>query len=88
MRWCLAVLEALVHLHTLPAPVVHRDLKLENVLIKPAPGGSRAVLADYGLAAVRAVFSYSVWSCMLLCNGVSGRARVRGRRWWGGRACR
>ena len=55
MAWALAVLEAVVHLHTRVEPIIHRDLKLENVLLQDAGSGKGrvAVLADFGLSSVR-----------------------------------
>jgi serine/threonine protein kinase len=50
MQWSVAILEAIIHLHTQAVPIIHRDIKLENVLIT---NGREAKLADYGLCAVR-----------------------------------
>ena len=46
-RWGIAVLAALVYLHSLESPVIHRDIKPAN--IKLTPGGD-IVLLDFGLA--------------------------------------
>jgi serine/threonine protein kinase len=51
MQWSIAVLEAVVHLHDRPVPIIHRDIKLENILI--AGKEREARLADFGLCAVR-----------------------------------
>jgi serine/threonine protein kinase len=50
MQWSVGILEAIIHLHTKAVPIIHRDIKLENVLIT---NGREAKLADYGLCAVR-----------------------------------
>ena len=59
LKWMRDVAEALRFLHTLPKPVVHRDMKLENMLIfkEPVPpeqgGGfkTKIKMADFGLHA-------------------------------------
>ena len=53
VRWCTDVLQALVLLHTAETPMVHRDLKLENVLLTKRDGVLRAALTDFGLTGVR-----------------------------------
>jgi len=45
--WCRQILKALVHLHTRSPPIIHRDLKCDNVLIA-SDGTVR--LGDFGLA--------------------------------------
>ncbi|KXZ55470.1 hypothetical protein GPECTOR_2g1019 [Gonium pectorale] len=60
LSWLLDVAEALLFLHSASPPVIHRDIKAENVLLAAAPGGGggargggggggRAKLADLGL---------------------------------------
>ncbi|KXZ55467.1 hypothetical protein GPECTOR_2g1016 [Gonium pectorale] len=60
LSWLLDVAEALLFLHSASPPVIHRDIKAENVLLAAAPGGgggarggggggARAKLADLGL---------------------------------------
>lgn len=67
LQWCKDICAALNYIHTLPTPVIHRDLKLDNVLLTDvavaegeggeggAPRGMKrsAMLADFGLGAVR-----------------------------------
>lgn len=68
LQWCKDVCAALDYIHTRPQPVIHRDLKLDNVLLTEgaaavaegaaqagaARGAKRtAKLADFGLGAVR-----------------------------------
>jgi WNK lysine deficient protein kinase len=48
-RWAGQILEALVHLHAHRPPVVHRDVKCENILVKSSSGAALK-LADFGLA--------------------------------------
>jgi hypothetical protein len=50
LRWCLHIAQALQYLHeSLPA-VVHRDLKLENVMLSSADVAlASALVADFGM---------------------------------------
>ncbi len=47
-RWCLQILEGLVYLHSLTPPVIHRDIKCENMLYNSADG--TITIGDLGLA--------------------------------------
>ena len=50
MRWALEIAQALCYLHSFKPMIVHRDLKLENILLtSPYPGRAHAKLADFGL---------------------------------------
>ena len=50
MRWALEIAQALHYLHSFKPMVVHRDLKLENILLtSPDPARAHAKLADFGL---------------------------------------
>jgi len=50
LRWALDIAEALEYLHGLRPLIVHRDLKLENILLTATnPARSAAKLADFGL---------------------------------------
>jgi serine/threonine protein kinase len=53
ISWCLQIAKALNYLHRSDPRVIHRDLKLENVILsaKPRAGApASAKLADFGLA--------------------------------------
>eukprot|EP00798_Chlamydomonas_sp_ICE-L_P027314 gene27314-4619_t len=52
MKWCINMADALAYLHTSQPTVIHRDLKLENILLKGGVTHStqEACLADFGLA--------------------------------------
>ena len=51
LRWCLQVAKALAYLHAASPKVIHRDLKLDNILLDSKDvGASAAKLADFGLA--------------------------------------
>lgn len=50
LRWALQIAEALAYLHQFSPLIVHRDLKLENILLtSPVPRRADAKLADFGL---------------------------------------
>jgi len=50
-RWCYQILEALEYLHTKTPPIIHRDLKCENIFINSKE--SNLLIGDFGLAALR-----------------------------------
>lgn len=53
LRWMTQVAQGLEYLHTLPHKIIHRDLKLENVLLSEDQDGVlNAKLADFGLHAI------------------------------------
>jgi WNK lysine deficient protein kinase len=47
-RWCSQILDGLVYLHSLHPPVIHRDIKCENMLYNSADG--TITIGDLGLA--------------------------------------
>src|SRR5689334_7507894 len=47
MRWAEQLLDALDYLHTLPEPVIHRDIKPQNLKLA---GRNQIILLDFGLA--------------------------------------
>lgn len=51
LRWCLDIAEALEYLHTFEIPIVHRDIKLDNILLSTTQTSiAEAKLSDFGLA--------------------------------------
>ena len=54
LGWAADVAAAVAHLHSrTPAPVLHRDIKTANVLLRARADGGAAVLCDFGLAGSR-----------------------------------
>ncbi len=49
-RWAYQILEALVYLHAHVPPIIHRDLKCDNILVNGTSG--QVKVADLGLASV------------------------------------
>ncbi len=48
MRWCIQIAEALTYLHTRPTVIIHRDLKLSNILLtKGSKAVQEAKIADF-----------------------------------------
>ncbi|KAJ1553201.1 hypothetical protein HK405_008642 [Cladochytrium tenue] len=50
-NWCRQILSGLVYLHSRNPPVIHRDLKCENIFING--NNSQAKIGDLGLAAMK-----------------------------------
>lgn len=64
------IASALAYMHTLDPPLVHRDIKQENMLIRRGEGTSnfRACVADYGLHVVGDCHCHSLLAA-LSCRG-------------------
>ncbi len=52
-RWCVQVLEGLRYLHAQSPPIIHRDIKCENLLYNAATGS--ITIGDLGLATQQTV---------------------------------
>lgn len=50
-NWCRQILKALLYLHTKTPPIIHRDLKCDNIFINGNNG--QAKLGDFGLAVLK-----------------------------------
>jgi WNK lysine deficient protein kinase len=50
-RWCRQILTALDYLHSHDPPIIHRDLKCDNIFINGSTGEIR--IGDFGLSAAR-----------------------------------
>jgi serine/threonine protein kinase len=75
--WCLQITSALEYLHTLPLPIIHRDLKLDNILLCEVDGVLEAKLVDFGLSAVRARASQHPPTTSAAQQRVSGSVREK-----------
>lgn len=49
--WCRQILKALYYLHTKQPPIIHRDLKCDNIFVNGNNG--QAKLGDFGLAVLK-----------------------------------
>lgn len=49
--WCRQILKGLQFLHTRPHPVIHRDLKCDNIFITGTTGSVK--IGDLGLATLK-----------------------------------
>jgi serine/threonine protein kinase len=49
LGWIGQIIDALAYLHSLPSPIIHRDVKPGNIKIRP---DGRAVLVDFGIAKI------------------------------------
>ena len=47
-NWCRQILEGIVYLHTQPHPVIHRDLKCDNIFVNGNDG--KVLIGDLGLS--------------------------------------
>lgn len=50
-NWCRQILQALNYMHTLDPPVIHRDLKCDNIFIDSSTSQLR--IGDFGLSAIK-----------------------------------
>mmetsp|Transcript_21483 Transcript_21483/g.34651 ORF Transcript_21483/g.34651 Transcript_21483/m.34651 type:complete len:1390 (-) Transcript_21483:228-4397(-) len=50
-KWCIQILEALDYLHGNTPPIIHRDLKCDNIFVNSKE--SALLIGDFGLAALR-----------------------------------
>ena len=50
-NWCRQILQALNYMHTLTPPVIHRDLKCDNIFIDSSTSQLR--IGDFGLSAIK-----------------------------------
>lgn len=68
--WCRQILKGLQFLHTRTPPIIHRDLKCDNIFITGPTGSVK--IGDLGLATLkRASFAKSVIGELLFCSGSS-----------------
>lgn len=68
--WCRQILKGLQFLHTRTPPIIHRDLKCDNIFITGPTGSVK--IGDLGLATLkRASFAKSVIGEFLFCSGKS-----------------
>lgn len=61
-RWCIQILEGLHYLHSQHPPVIHRDLKCDNIFINGNTGDLR--IGDLGLSTQLAVHSRAAQSVL------------------------
>lgn len=68
--WCRQILKGLQFLHTRTPPIIHRDLKCDNIFITGPTGSVK--IGDLGLATLkRASFAKSVIGMFPVCFGAS-----------------
>jgi serine/threonine protein kinase len=61
LRWCIELAEALRYLHSRTPKVIHRDVKLDNVLLTGRPGRGRAVACLRVAAALAGAGRAGLW---------------------------
>jgi len=49
-QFLLEIISAINYLHTQNVPIIHRDIKMSNILIKIGEGGQFIKLCDFGLS--------------------------------------
>ncbi|EJP64050.1 serine/threonine-protein kinase ppk30 [Beauveria bassiana ARSEF 2860] len=73
------VAEGVACMHYLKPPLLHRDIKVENVLITTRSGGRRFMLCDFGSAAVPRPAPTSVVECRLMEEDVQKHTTLQYR---------
>lgn len=67
-RWSRQVLKGLLHLHSMTPPVIHRDIKCDNIFVNGANGEIK--IGDMGTAKMKNGKKYTLigtttWCCIL-----------------------
>ncbi|KAF9181966.1 hypothetical protein BGZ51_005043, partial [Haplosporangium sp. Z 767] len=57
-RWCRQILKGLIYLHSYDPPIIHRDIKCDNIFINGAHGEVK--IGDMGTAKMKAGMKYTV----------------------------
>jgi WNK lysine deficient protein kinase len=70
-RWAFQILEGLLYLHAHDPPIVHRDLKCDNILVNGTSG--QVKIADLGLASCKRGLSVV---------GTPGECSAAHKVWW------
>lgn len=57
-RWCRQILKGLIYLHSYDPPIIHRDIKCDNIFINGAHGEVK--IGDMGTAKMKIGKKYTV----------------------------
>mmetsp|Transcript_30896 Transcript_30896/g.91879 ORF Transcript_30896/g.91879 Transcript_30896/m.91879 type:complete len:217 (-) Transcript_30896:2501-3151(-) len=83
-RWAWQILQGLVYLHAHNPPIIHRDLKSDNIFVNGSSGTVK--IGDLGFATMRAGLSVAmsvIGECMQVCSLYSSLyAGISQLRWW------